>query len=56
MQNIHKNALGIDYSYYSSQTSDNFQGVTPYMVTPGVPRAQTSPKISKEYPILNKLQ
>jgi len=39
MQNI-ENALGIEYSYHFSPTSDNLHG------HPGVPRAQTSPEIS----------
>ena len=50
MQNIQKNALGIQYSYYYSKTSDKLQGVTLYVVTPGVLRDQNSPKISKKIP------
>jgi len=48
MKNIQKTALGIEYRYYTSKTSDNLQGVTPYMVTPGVHKVQISPKISKK--------
>jgi len=56
MQNIQKNALGIKCRSYYSKTSDKLQEVTLYMVSPGVLRDQNSPKISKKYPILKKLQ
>jgi len=47
IRNIQKNALGIVYSYYSSQISDNLHGVTPYMVTIGFHEPKPVPKLAK---------